>query len=157
MKQQQSGFVWHARKIMLLEWCRDYDKQAGRIPSYLPSHELELHLRLFQSVKGELPQGIIEARNIYDEACNICDEAREAYNKAWNDEYGRLGFLNPKKAYKKACDVSDEASKVHSEALRTYNEVLSSHKDEIEALHAMECPNCPWGGEIILPKRLVAI
>jgi hypothetical protein len=31
-------------------------------------------------------------------------------------------------------------------------EVLINYKQEIEELHKLECPNCPWDGHTIFPE-----
>jgi len=52
-------------------------------------------------------------------------------------------------AYLKAGNAYDKLSA----AWRTYDKALADHKDKIEALHAKECPNCPWNGETIFPEN----
>ncbi len=32
-------------------------------------------------------------------------------------------------------------------------ELLKEHSETIEALHAIECPNCPWDGKTIFKKN----
>lgn len=36
-----------------------------------------------------------------------------------------------------------------------YYRSLKDHRAELEALHAQECPGCPWDGETIFPKGAV--
>ena len=85
----------------------------------------ELRLRLLKPVEGELPEAVVKARDAYDKAWDARDKAGAAYVKAMD-------------AYTKAMDAYDKA--------------LSDHADEINALHAAECPDCPWNGHTIFPK-----
>ena len=38
------------------------------------------------------------------------------------------------------------------EAWQTYEEARQTCKSDIETLHAIECPGCPWNGKTIFPK-----
>ncbi len=38
------------------------------------------------------------------------------------------------------------------EAWQAYKKALSKNMPAIEALHAVECPNCPWDGHTIFPN-----
>ncbi len=123
---KKSGFYRHVHHDVLVEWCYDYDARVDYIRKNKPAEEVELRLRLFQPVKGQLPQAYaevqkarVEAEKVYDEACNARDEAEKVYDEAW--------------------EARDEAEKVYA--------------IEITALHKGECPDCPWDGETIFPVK----
>ena len=92
----------------------------------------ELRLRLLKPVEGELPEAVVKAMDAYDKAWDARDKAGAAYVKAMD-------------AYSKAMDAYDKAGAACDKA-------LSDHADEINALHAAECPDCPWNGHTIFPK-----
>jgi hypothetical protein len=39
-------------------------------------------------------------------------------------------------------------------ALAAYYKALEPYLPAINALHAVECPDCPWDGETIFPKEV---
>ena len=67
-----------------------------------------------------------------DKAWAACDKARAAYDKAWA-------------AY-------DKAGAAYDKAWAACNAVLQKYADELEALHAAQCPDCPWDGKTIFPE-----
>ena len=42
-----------------------------------------------------------------------------------------------------------KAGRAYEEAWRAYDEAITRNLPAIEALHAIECPNCPWDGHTI--------
>ena len=132
------GFFWHVHHGILIEWCYNYNERAEYIRTRKPKNERETRLRLFQPVKN-LPEEIIKARRVYDEAWRAYVEARRAYVEA-------------SRACDKACQACDEAWQAFDEASRTYHEVANRNMSAIEALHAEECPDCPWDGYTIFPN-----
>ena len=44
-----------------------------------------------------------------------------------------------------------EGSKLWAEGNELWAAYLSKYHQELEALHATECPNCPWNGRTIFP------
>lgn len=63
-------------------------------------------------------------------------EAGEAYLTVFN-EWKTMGYQRTKWIEKR---------NIYFNALETY-------KPEIERLHALECPNCPWNGETLFPYK----
>ena len=124
-KQVKSGFFWHIHHEILLEYSYNIDKRVAYIKSYKPKDQIEIRLRLMKPVKGELPQEVVKARKVYNEARNAYNEAENAY---------------------------DEAENAYDEAENAYNEAIQRNKIVIEELHRKECPNCPWDGKTIFPK-----
>jgi hypothetical protein len=47
----------------------------------------------------------------------------------------------------------DTARRAYNIAWEAYHDTLSAHRDEIEALHKQECPDCPWDGETIFAQE----
>ncbi len=121
---EKTGFFWHVHHEILVEFCHDYDERAKYIREQKPNRERELRLRLFQPVKGILPQEVIEVGQAYDKAWQAYDKARQAYDKA-----------------RQACDKARQA----------YVKALNDNEEAIEALHLKECPDCPWNGRTIFP------
>ena len=137
---QQSGFFWHwlYDSEVLLEWCHSYDEYAKYIRTEELSDKQEVHLRLFQPVKGELPKEVVEALKARLDAQKLHDEARKSYDEA-------------QKSRNEARKAYIEAWTGHAEAWQVYKDAFRNHKDKIEALHAQECLDCPWDGKTIFP------
>ena len=118
-------FYWHIHHNILMELLLEpIENRIKYIIENKPKEEIELRLRLLKPVKGKLPTMFIAARE-------ACDKAREAYDKAREAET----YNEARKAYEKAGEASDEARK--------------ACREEIEVLHKLECPDCPWNGKSI--------
>jgi len=140
--KKQNGFYWHIHHDKLIEWCYNYRERVYFIKKYKPKNEIKTRLRLCQPVKGKLPiefvktwEAHIKTWEAYGKACNAHDKARKAY-------YGKA-----KEAYDKTRIACNKAWDARNRAQETYNKVRKIYKEEIEALHAKECPNCIWNGE----------
>ena len=60
------------------------------------------------------------------------------------------------KAYGTAVKAYAEAWKARAETWKAYITMIKAHHSELEALHAAECPDCPWDGWTLFPsKRLM--
>ena len=140
---QQQGLCWHVHHKELLEFCYDRDGREEYIRTEKSSDEQELRLRLFQFVQGQLPQEVVDARKAFDEAGKVRVKAWEAYGKSAEshrfDSKEHQAFI--------------EARDAHWETEYAYDEAFSNHRDEVEALHAKECPDCPWDGKTILSTK----
>ncbi|OGN03317.1 MAG: hypothetical protein A2655_00615 [Candidatus Yanofskybacteria bacterium RIFCSPHIGHO2_01_FULL_43_42] len=128
----QQGFFWHVHHTIFLEWCYDYEERAQYIRTNKPQNEQEIRLRLFKPVQGRLPEAVVKARQVYDEARPAFDKAYQAYNEAYQ--------------------VYGKANQAYIEAYQAYDKALIDNTAKIEALHANECPNCPWNGHTIFPN-----
>ena len=122
----KQGFFWHVHHGILIEWCHGYDERAEYICTEKSPYEQETRLRLFQPVKGNLPEEVIEAWRAYYEAGQAPNEAGRAPNEASWQAYNEAG--------------------------QAYREAVDKNMPAIKALHAEECPNCPWDGYTIFPK-----
>jgi hypothetical protein len=125
------GMYWHCHHDVLLEWVWDYIGRVNGICFLKPANEIDLRLRLFKPVIGQLPSAVAEA------AAN--------YAAAW-------------KRYAQACKCESSmydfkaASDAWYAASLALAEVLINYKQEIEELHKQECPDCPWDGRTIFPE-----
>ena len=137
----QQGFFWHVHHTVLLEWCYNYEERARYIRTNKPRNEQETRLRLFKPVQGRLPEAVVKARQAYD-------KARQAYLRAYQEAYDKA-----LQAYVEAYQAYDKASQAYDKAEQALDEVLEDNTAKIEALHAKECPNCPWNGHTIFPNR----
>jgi len=137
-------FYWHIHHKVLVEPLTEpIENRIAFIKENKPKHEVELRLRLMKPVKGKLPEAVVEAAEAYDRAEEAYDKAGKVYNKAWK-ALDETVSGEAREAYKKGREARDKAWKA-------YLKVVSDHAEEIEALHAKECPDCPWSGQTIFP------
>jgi hypothetical protein len=86
-------------------------------------------------------------------------EARIAYikeNKPQDERETRLRLLKPvlgalPTPVLEAYAARKKADAAWEKAYWAWRKADAHHKGEIEALHAQECPNCPWDGATIFP------
>jgi len=127
------GMYWHPHHDRIVEYCWDYEERAEYIRNYKPFNEIETRLRLFQPVRGKLPDEVVTAGIAHGEAWVAYDKAQVARDKALD-------------AYNKAQDAHDKAWGAYYKAQDAYNMALSRHMPTIEALHAKECGCKEWNG-----------
>ncbi len=128
-----TGFYWHMHHDILMEPLMSaVEDRIEFIEKYKPEHEQELRLRLLKPVRGMLPVAVTETWDAYGKASAAWDEAGKHTHRASN-------------SYKCAQTAYDKAWGAYSIALREY-------ADEIEVLHAAECPDCPWDGYTIFSE-----
>jgi len=139
MAVKNQGFYWHVHHMKLIEWCYDYEERARYIRTDKPKNEQEIRLRLFQPVKGKLPDEVVKAGQAYD-------KAEQARVKAWQ------AYVKAGQARVKAGQAYNKAWQAYVKAGQAYNEVLPDNMPAIEELHRMECTNCPWDGHTIFPN-----
>ena len=119
-------FAWHVHHETLVEPLTEpIENRIAYIKEYKPASQVELRLRLLKPVQGELPAALNKAKAARDKAFTAYAKARAALDKAWA-------------AYDKARAALDKA--------------WAAYMPEIEALHAIECPDCPWDGTTIFPS-----
>ena len=58
---------------------------------------------------------------------------------------------NLPKAYVEAWKAYDDSFTARAEAWKALDEACKACVSEIETLHALECPDCPWDGKTIFP------
>ena len=145
MPKSKAGvtFCWHVHHNILLEPLTEPLKnRIAYIKDNKPEDEIATRLRLLKPVVGGLPTAVAEAGKAYDAAWEAYDdEAGEAYDAAWE------AYIEAREAYDAAREAYIEAGEAYIEAQKAYIEALKIHEAEILALHAIECPNCPWDKE----------
>ena len=125
--------VWHGYHDRLMSWLDSIEGRVGEIERTKPAYEHETRLRLMKLVKGELPAELATALQAYEPAWQGFEPAWLTYEPAW------LAYLAAREAY----DTARQA----------FETLYTKHLPAIEALHAIECPDCPWDGESIFPRR----
>ncbi len=45
-----------------------------------------------------------------------------------------------------------KAGAAYEKAWNVHRQTLVAHREELETLHAKECPDCPWDGKTIFPE-----
>ena len=141
---------WHIHHDVLLEMSLEpLADRAVFIRKNKPPEEVEVRLRAMRPVVGALPEPVVQAAKAFA-------ECHTAYNEAWKT------LIQVWKAHGEAVKASTEAAKAyievthaHDKAWKAYNEVQEAHRSELEALHAVECPDCPWDGETLFPSSTV--
>ena len=138
---------WHIHHDKLLEFSGNIDKRIEYIKYGKPTEEIELRLRLLKPVKGKLPDAVIKVWAAYEKARAAWEKAWAAWEKAW------AACDKARAAYDKARAAYDKAWAVWEKAWAACNETIQKYQSKIEALHTLECPDCPWDGETIFPER----
>src|SRR3990170_3710435 len=137
---------WHIHHEVLLEWSDDIQERIDFIQAEKPKHEVEIRLRLLKPVQGALPPKLVKAGDARDKAYDANAKARDAYDKA------RDAYVKASVAYAKAGDAFVKAKAAFVKAKAAYNKAYDECLPQIEALHALECPDCPWNGTTIFPE-----
>jgi len=118
-------YFWHIHHDTLLGWSDNIQERADFIKAEKPMHEVETRLRLLRPVQGAIPPRLVKARAVYERAVA---------------------------AYERAVDVYEKARAVYEKARAVYDRVYNDCLPQIEALHAVECPDCPWNGKTIFEE-----
>ena len=127
--------VWHAFHAGSLCQMVDLEARRAEIEEIKPPNELPTRRRLMKPVIGQLPMEFVGA-------CEAWEATREAAWEAWEAarEAREAAWGTAREAREAAWGTAREA----------WEAAYTKHKAEIERLHAVECPNCPWDGESIL-------
>jgi tetratricopeptide (TPR) repeat protein len=171
-----TAFAWHVHHNILVEpLIEPIEVRVAYIREYKPHEEVELRLKLLKVVQGELPAAYVRAWEAYDRAREAYIEAREACDRAWEAyvkaraAYDRVSeacvkareaYDRVSEAYDRAWEACVKASEAYIKAWEAYDRAWEAYdrareacQPEIEALHALECPGCPWDGRTIFPQR----
>src|SRR3989304_1216006 len=138
---------WHIHhKDFLLEWSDDIQERIDFIQAEKPKHEVEIRLRLLKPVQGALPPKLVKAGDARG-------KAEDANAKAW-DAHVKAGAPRDKAkaAYDKAKAAYDKDWDAFGKDWDAYRKAYDKYLPQIEALHALECPDCPWDGFTIFPE-----
>ena len=127
-------FAWHVHHNTLLEpLTKPMAHRRAYILEVKPKNEHALRLRLLKPIRGVLPLAVVKA--------DIARAATWATFKKIRDSFG----TSP--AY-------DRAGLACDRAIENYIKALTDNRAKIEALHAQECPNCPWNGKTIFAREI---
>src|SRR3989304_3377958 len=131
---------WHIHhKDFLLEWSDDIQERIDFIQAEKPKHGVEVRLRLLKPVQGALPPKLVKAGDARG-------KAEDANAKAWD------AYVKARDAYVKAGAAPDQAWDAFGKDWDAYRKAYDKYLPQIEALHALECPDCPWDGFTIFPE-----
>ena len=130
-------FYWHCHHRILVEFVTNPNERIDYIKADKPAHEIPIRLKWFRPVKGKLPAKVVKTGAAYDKAGAVYDKAWAVRDKAW------VVYDKARAAYVKAWAAHDKARAAHDKA-------LAEHKPALEALHAKECPSCPWDGDSLV-------
>ena len=156
-----TGWYWHVHHDKLVEWCTNYEGRRTYIIDEKPKSEQELRLRLFQPIRGRLPEKITSAEATYAEAEAARDkawaaraEAWAACDKAWAAyAEAEAAYAEAEAARHKAWAACAETEAARHKAWTACDKAWAACAEELEALHAKECPDCPWDGHTISPSK----
>jgi len=140
-------WYWHVHHEVLVEPSENINERIDYIKTRKPSSEIQTRLQLLKEVKGKLPPALLSAGEAYDKAWEAYDKAGKAYDKA-REAYSKIW-----EAYDKAWEAYDKAGKAYDKARKAYSKAREKYKPQVEALHAKECPDCPWNGKTIFPEE----
>ena len=157
-------FCWHVHHFVQVEplW-EPIEERIDYIKKNKPASEQELRLRLLQEVQSQLPIAVLQAGIPYVQAREAVFQAGVALNKAWvaydQTPYDQVAYsydqaINNQtwEAYFQARVVCNQTREALILARKDYLQVLAEHSEEINALHAQECPDCPWDGKPIFGR-----
>lgn len=172
-------FAWHVHHHELVEVLREpIEKRIEYIRKWMPKEEIAVRLALLKVVKGPLPAGLAEAWAAYEKADRWSVALKVAWGKPVlyidaNKVLAYADFLDgsrlrmsireyappPSMAELRAAqaqahrweEAEDEASRAWNAARDALDKAKEAHWGEVLALHARECPNCPWNGPQSFP------
>ena len=175
MAQMPQGFYWHVHHDVLFEFCHNYGERASYIRGNKAESEQAIRLKLFQPVKGELPEEVVKARQAYDQARQAHIQAWQAYDQAWQAydqarqahiqawqaydqarqayDQARQAYDQARQAYIQAWQAYTQAWRAREQAEQAYDKTVANNIEAIKKLHSIECPNCPWDGHTIFPNQ----
>ena len=142
-----TGFAWHVHHDVLVEWCSDYAGRVAYIKIDKPLPEQATRLRLFQMVKGQLPAKYVAAG-----AKLVAAGAKLAAARA-KCVAARAKYVAAGAKYVAARAKYVAAMAKYVAARAKYVAAMAKYEPKILALHAQECPDCPWNGKTIFPKE----
>lgn len=150
-------WAWHVHHDTLVEPLRrPIQERRAYIRLSKPAEEIKIRLRLLKLVRGPVPLPLLEAWAAYRKAWAAYRKA--GYEKA-DAAYHKAALEKPWRAYENAAMACDKASVAYEKAWAAYYKALTAYykagaacQEDIERLHAEECPNCPWDGKTIFPK-----
>lgn len=143
MNETRSGFYWHVHHDVLMEWSGDIQERVNYIKVNKLAKEIKTRLRLMKPVAGPLPSGLIKAQVVHEKAWG-------AYEKARARAHAALACLAERN---RAWAAHDKAQAACAKSQVVLSRALVVYRDDALALHAIECPGCPWDGHTIFPGK----
>ena len=139
---------WHIHHDILAEFAVEpIEGRIAFIKAEKPEAEIETRLRLMRPIQHKLSspdfKEISEAARAYRDAGAAAKEARQKRHTIQG------GFNLYRETYELAV-LAGSHYQGYKNALRHPEYPLCK---ELEALHKLECPNCPWDGHTIFPTK----
>ena len=129
----QQEYAWHVHHDVMVEALTEpIETRAAYITENKEPEEVPLRARLLKRVQGALPTEVVQAEEARDQAREAYHQAREACGQA-----------------RGACDQRE----ARDQAEEAYFQAWEACAPAIEALHAQECPDCPWDGHTIFTRK----
>ena len=145
--------MWHLHhSVDAIEFLTEpLVNRVAYIRAHKPADEIETRLRWLTPVQGSLPAAsdktaaaYVKARAASDKAAAASDKARAAYDKA-------------AAASDKARAAYDKARAAYDKAWAAYVKARAAARPAIDALHAIEHPDCPWDGRTLFPEHEIVL
>ena len=122
---------WHIHHNVLAEFAiGPIEERSAFIRAKKPTEEIETRLRLMRPVQHEPFGPAVKAILTFLE---------------------NMAIIRKAKPNKEGREISRKAWRIADQASRDYAKHRSAFHKELEALHKLECPDCPWDGETIFP------
>ena len=138
--KKDKGMAWHVHHSgYLVEFCWSVTERLDFIDKHKPETQRATRKRLLKLVSGKLPADLIKSREAYYKSWKAYYKAEKAHDKAVE---GLLQSVEGLKAWE-----------AYAKAWKAYYKAYEKHLPAIEALHAKECPDCPWDGQTIFPDK----
>ena len=172
-------FAWHVHHDVMVEALTEpIETRAAYITENKEPEEVPLRARLLKKVQGALPAEVVQTGEARDQARGACvqtgeardqgeacvqtGEARdqgEAYFQAREARDQGEAYFQAREARDQG-EAYDQASKAYFQAREAYNraggacvQARDACTPAIAALHAQECPDCPWDGRTIFTRK----
>ena|SRR3990167_6298379 len=116
---------WHIHHDEVVGWSAKIQERIDYIKRFKPRAEVPVRLRWMMPVIGVLPVEVQRAGARY-EATRVKYKAARAHDITW--------------------------AKCHAAWLE-YETARAKYQPELEALHAVEHPGCPWDGKTLFPAE----
>lgn len=134
--------IWHPDPTTLMMFSyASVEKRARYVRANRPPHEIPTRLRLMKAVLGSLPAAVEEVLEGVERAERALEEATHEY-------------ITKRTASARA--AKEALAKPASAASAALRGAVEENWPAIDALHQLECPDCPWDGRTIFPNMTAA-
>ncbi len=151
----KTKIYWHIHHDRLWEPLTEpLAERIKYIKGNKPPAEIELRLRLLKPITGRLPVEITKACVAYRKAYVAWDKARAACDKAYVAwDKARAAYDKAYAAWVKAYAAYRQVYAAWDKAEAAWWKACAVYQPAMEALHKLECPDCPWDGKTIFPAE----